>query len=111
MPEVPPLPSWVYPWLPLAPVVLLLRPAPGRASFTFSPMVLLSLLVPDDAPAVGKTRFTDHTHHWTMQQATDETWAAQLPSMPGQTHECQLMRSRRPCMCVPMQIACPSPVP
>ena len=40
MPEVTPLPSWVYPWLPLGPVVLPPRPVPGRASFTFSPKVL-----------------------------------------------------------------------
>ena len=69
MPEVTPLPSWVYPWLPLGPVVLPLCPVPGMASFTFSPMVLLSLPVPDDAPAVGKTCQTNHIHHCSMLQA------------------------------------------
>ena len=46
VPEVTPLPSWLYPWpYPwplLCPVVLPPRPVPGRASFTFSPMVLSS---------------------------------------------------------------------
>ena len=69
MPEVTPLPSWVYPWLLLGSVVLLPRPVPGRASFTFSPMVLSSLPVPDDVPAVGNNCFTHHINHCIMHQA------------------------------------------
>ena len=42
VPEVTPLPSWLYPWPLLSPVVLPPRPTPGRASFAFSPMVLSS---------------------------------------------------------------------
>ena len=68
-PEVTPLPSWLYPWLLLGSVVLLPRPVPGRASFAFSPIVLLSLPVPDDAPAVGKTCF--HRPHSPLHHAAD----------------------------------------
>ena len=56
VPEVMPLPSWLYPWPLLCPVVLPPRPVPGRASFALSPRVLLSVYSPgmlDPLPAAA----------------------------------------------------------